>query len=137
MGQQPTVKVSGDAGDLWDLREVELRIVRRVHVYPEFREQNGAADTVPVAPASKVPLRQALRFHDMMDDHPGNVETTQACGPRAEVPFALRLIPQGAGLPSEAVVEQVRPIEGLTSRGGIDAERPWNAAHTELDRPIA
>jgi hypothetical protein len=132
VSRERPVHVSRHARDLRNLREVEARVVGRVHVHAELREQDGAADAVPVVPAPEVLLLQTLRFDDVMDDHVGDVEAAQTRGARAEVPFALRLISQRACFPAEAVVEQVDSVERFAPRRGVDAERPWNL-HAELE----
>src|SRR5204863_6674393 len=56
-----------------------------------------------------------------------DVETAQTRSACPEVPFALCLVSQRPGLPAEAVVEQVDPLERLASSGRVDAQRPRNA----------
>jgi hypothetical protein len=53
---------------------------------------------VPVVPAAEVLLAEPLFFDDVVDDHVGDIEPAQSRSPGAQVPLALRLVPQRAGL---------------------------------------
>src|SRR5207247_11443993 len=67
MARQRAEHVARHAGDARHLREIQLRVVGRIHVDAELREQNRAADPVPVVPAPEVLLLPTIRFNDMMN----------------------------------------------------------------------
>src|SRR4029079_9404692 len=114
-----SIHVSRYTRDLRDLRKVVARIIRRIHVDAQLCEQNRAAYAVPVVPPPEVGLLQAFGFDHVVDGHFRHIETAQTGGSCAQVPFALRLVSQRPGFPSQSVVEQLQLFECLSLRGGI------------------
>src|SRR5690242_2546798 len=62
------IKVARHTGDVRHLGEIERPAFRRFHVEAIVLVQDRAADAVPVEPAAKISLRQAIFRYDVMND---------------------------------------------------------------------
>src|SRR5690242_8748355 len=65
------IKVTRHTGDVRHLREIERPAFRRFHVEAVVLIQDRAADAVPVEPAAKISLRQAIFRYDVMNNEVG------------------------------------------------------------------
>src|SRR5262245_41731893 len=69
-----------------------------------------------------------------MNDHIGNIKTTNSDLSGTEVPFAMFLTKQGARFTAKSVIKQADAGERVATCYFVHPQRPGNSVKAELDR---